>query len=116
MMRPSDAIPGRGWSAQPSNTIVEVREMDSSWNDQTEWLETDGLGGFASGTAGGICTRRYHGVLLAAARPPSGRGMLANGGEGWAPTPAGRFPLSSQRYEGQVVAPEGFRFVRSFTT
>ena len=38
--------------------------MTSPWNDQLEWLETDGLGGFASGTAGGIRTRRYHGLLL----------------------------------------------------
>src|SRR4051812_23436915 len=90
--------------------------MSAPWNDQTEWLETDGLGGFASGTAGGIRTRRYHGLLLAATSPPSGRVMLVNGVEVWATTPAGRFPLSSQRYEGQVVAPEGFRFVRSFTT
>jgi len=33
-------------------------------NDQTEWLETDGLGGFASGTTSGLRTRRYHALLL----------------------------------------------------
>ena len=43
------------------------------WNDSNEWLETDSLGGFASGTVGGIRTRRYHGLLLVATRPPAGR-------------------------------------------
>lgn len=38
-----------------------------------EWLVTDGLGGFAMGTAGGLRTRRYHGLLVVATRPPIGR-------------------------------------------
>ena len=41
-----------------------------------EWLEADGLGGFASGTAAGIRTRRYHALLLAATTPPTGRVVL----------------------------------------
>ena len=44
-----------------------------------EWLEADGLGGFASGTVGGIRTRRYHALLLAATTPPTGRMVLVNG-------------------------------------
>lgn len=84
-------------------------------DDQREWLETDGLGGFASGTASGIRTRRYHGLLLAAANPPTGRAMLVNGIEGFVTTSAGRFPLSAQRYGGDVVYPDGFQFIESFT-
>jgi len=38
-----------------------------------EWLETNGIGGFASGTISGSNTRRYHGLLTAATRPPLGR-------------------------------------------
>jgi len=38
-----------------------------------EWLETDGLGGFASGTIAGPRTRRYHALLLVATTPPTGR-------------------------------------------
>jgi len=37
---------------------------------ETEWLEADGLGGFASGTSTGIRTRRYHALLLAATTRP----------------------------------------------
>src|SRR5262249_11878939 len=41
-----------------------------------EWLETNGLGGFACGTLAGINTRRYHGLLTAALNPPGGRMLL----------------------------------------
>ena len=46
---------------------------------QDEWLEADGLGGFASGTVSGIRTRRYHALLLTATKPPAGRLVLVNG-------------------------------------
>ena len=45
-------------------------------DDATEWLEADGLGGFASGTTIGFRTRRYHALLLAATTPPTGRMVL----------------------------------------
>ena len=41
-----------------------------------EWLETNGLGGFASSTVVVMNTRRYHGLLVAATRPPAGRSVL----------------------------------------
>ena len=41
-----------------------------------EWLETNGLGGFASSTIVGLNTRRYHGLLVAATKPPVGREVL----------------------------------------
>ena len=50
--------------------------------DLREWLETDGLGGFASGTVSGVRTRRYHALLLAAthaADGPHGAGERARG-------------------------------------
>jgi predicted glycogen debranching enzyme len=45
---------------------------------QQEWLITNGLGSFASGTVVGCNTRRYHGILCAATAPPVGRIMLLN--------------------------------------
>ena len=72
-----------------------------------EWLEPDGLGGFASGTASGIRTRRYHGLLLAATTPPTGRMMLVNGVEVWATTASGRVALSSHLYAPCVRHPDG---------
>ncbi|BDI20413.1 glycogen debranching protein [Nostoc cf. commune SO-36] len=44
--------------------------------DTREWLLTNGLGSFASGTVSGVRTRTYHGWLFAATNPPSGRTLL----------------------------------------
>ena len=44
--------------------------------EQREWLVTNGLGGYASGTVSGNLTRRYHGLLVAALSPPVGRTQL----------------------------------------
>src|SRR6266496_3803697 len=79
-----------------------------------EWLEADGLGGFASGTVSGIRTRRYHALLLTATTPPAGRMVLANGFDAWVETPTGTFAISSQRYNRDVVHPEGSSRIESF--
>ena len=81
---------------------------------ESEWLETDGRGGFASGTVGGVRTRRYHALLLVAARPPTGRMVLVNGFDAWIVTSAGRFALSSQRYVPGVTHPHSLSRLTSF--
>ena len=43
-----------------------------------EWLLTNGLGGYASGTVAGVATRRYHGLLIAALPEPHGRTVMLN--------------------------------------
>jgi predicted glycogen debranching enzyme len=80
----------------------------------SEWLEADGSGGFASGTAGLVRTRRYHALLLAATAPPAGRFVLVNGFEAWVETPDGRFPISSQEYAPGVVSPNGASRIGAF--
>lgn len=70
-----------------------------------EWLETDGLGGFATGPVVGPRTRRYHGILVAARTPPTDRVMLVNGFDAWAVTPYGRWALTVQRYTPDVTVP-----------
>ena len=81
--------------------------MISKFDPQAEWLEADGLGGFASGTVGGIRTRRYHALLLTATTPPAGRMVLVNGFDAWVQTSNGLFPISSQRYQPDVIHPDG---------
>lgn len=83
--------------------------------ESAEWLEADGLGGFASGTACGLRTRRYHALLLTAASPPTGRVVLVNGFEAWVETDRGRFALSTQRYTPNVVYPDGQTRLQSFS-
>src|SRR5687767_252899 len=85
-------------------------------DDQTEWLETDGRGGFASGTTSGIRTRRYHALLLPALTPPTGRVALVNGFDAFVETPAGRFALSTQRYQPNVLHPDGAARIESFVS
>ncbi len=57
----------------------EIREPDFDPHLREEWLVTNGLGGYASGTVSGIITRRYHGLLIAALPNPLGRMMMLNG-------------------------------------
>ncbi|MEO8702202.1 MAG: glycogen debranching enzyme N-terminal domain-containing protein, partial [Kofleriaceae bacterium] len=80
----------------------------------TEWLETDGLGGFAMGTADGIRTRRYHALLLAATAPPEGRMVLVADLEVFVETAGGRFSLSSHRYRGETIYPDGATLITKF--
>ena len=81
---------------------------------QHEWLEPDGLGGFASGTASGPRTRRYHALLLTSELGPTGRRVLVNGLDAFVDTPAGTFALSSQNYQPGVTTPGGVECIRSF--
>jgi hypothetical protein len=63
-------------------------------SDDAEWLEADGVGGFASGAVGLVRTRRYHALLLA--QTPAGRYVLTNGIEAWVETAAGRLMVRSR--------------------
>ena len=53
----------------------EIRS-DFAVAELKEWLVTNGIGGFAMGTAAGTHTRGYHGLLIAAMKPPLGRRLL----------------------------------------
>jgi predicted glycogen debranching enzyme len=57
----------------------EIPPPDADPHLQEEWLVTNGLGGYASGTVSGAITRRYHGLLIAALPTPLGRMMMLNG-------------------------------------
>ncbi len=98
----------RSSSAPPTGDVTR-------FEGTAEWIEADGLGGFASGTVSGIRTRRYHGLLLTATKPPAGRVMLVNGLDAWVETPTGAVPLTSQRYTPGVVASDGASRIAGFT-
>src|SRR5688572_31529134 len=82
-------------------------------SSRREWLETNGLGGFASSTVAGLNTRRYHGLLVAATKPPLGRMVLLSKLEETIVIGDRRVDLSSNRYPG-AVHPRGFEFLKSF--
>ncbi|HXV48987.1 MAG TPA: glycogen debranching enzyme N-terminal domain-containing protein, partial [Candidatus Binatia bacterium] len=81
--------------------------MDLTELKQGEWLEADGLGGFASGTVSGVRTRRYHALLLTATKPPAGRVVLVNGFDAWVKTTNGVYAISSQQYPPDITHPDG---------
>jgi len=78
-----------------------------------EWLETNGLGGFASSTIIGLNTRRYHGLLVAATKPPVGRIVMLSTMEETLFIDGQPFDLSANRYPG-VVHPQGFKYITHF--
>jgi predicted glycogen debranching enzyme len=87
------------------------RDLDAA--SSREWLETDGLGGYALSTVASLNTRRYHGLLVAATTPPAGRSVLLSGLDETLVTPAGRVELSTHRYSG-LLHPEGWRHLVEF--
>src|SRR2546429_89761 len=87
------------------------RDVDAAL--RREWLETNGLGGFASSTIIGLNTRRYHGLLVAATKPPVGRFVLLSKLEETLFIEGQAFELSANRYPG-VVHPQGFRYLKQF--
>jgi predicted glycogen debranching enzyme len=78
-----------------------------------EWLETNGIGGFASGTIAGANTRRYHGLLTAATRPPLGRVTMLSKFEETLIVDGKQYELSSNQYPNNIY-PTGFRHLKSF--
>ncbi len=78
-----------------------------------EWLETNGIGGFASGTISGANTRRYHGLLTAATRPPLGRVTVLSKFEEVLEIGGRQIELSTNQFAGGV-APLGYLFLAGF--
>src|SRR5574338_969969 len=78
-----------------------------------EWLETNGIGGFSSSTIAGLNTRRYHGLLTAATKPPVGRFVLLSKLEETLLIDGGRYELSSNQYP-DVIHPQGFNYQTGF--
>jgi len=80
---------------------------------QREWLETNGLGGFASSSLIGLNTRRYHGLLTAALTSPVGRYVLLSKLEETLIVHGERFELSANQYAG-ALHPQGYHYLTRF--
>ncbi len=78
-----------------------------------EWLLTNGIGGYAMGTASGIATRRYHGHLIAAATPPTGRTLLLAAIDASVQGSGLAVGISTNQYPG-ALHPEGYLHLRRF--
>jgi len=78
-----------------------------------EWLETNGIGGFASGTISGANTRRYHAIFTPATEPPLGRITMLSKLEETVNIDGTAYELSSNQYPNRVH-PQGFKYLKSF--
>src|SRR5579872_3376849 len=82
--------------------------------ERREWLVTNGIGGYASGTIAGHLTRRYHGLLVAALRLPLGRTLLVAKVDESAEYDGAVYPLSTNRWRNDVIDPHGYFQIEEF--
>jgi predicted glycogen debranching enzyme len=79
-----------------------------------EWLVTNGIGGYASGTVTGSLTRHYHGLLVAALKPPLGRTLMLTKLDETALYDGQSYPLGTNCWAGGAISPDGYRYIESF--
>jgi len=102
------------------------RSISSDFNKaiEKEWLETNGLGGYASSTIIGVNTRGYHGLLVSAIKPPTYRMVTLSKVEETVIVDNVRHEISCNQYSGsvlpllggtRVVYPEGYKYLDSFS-
>lgn len=105
-------------AAQPKleqqNIIIDAMTCkDFSKSSHLEWLETNGLGSFASGTVSGANTRRYHGLLVASLHPPVDRFVTLSKVEETFLYGDQRFELGANQFPF-TVSPNGYAFIQEF--
>lgn len=94
-----------GQSAGPAIAFGRAICGDLDAALRREWLVTNGIGGFAAGTIAGTHTRRYHGLLVAALRPPLDRTLLLAKLDEWAKMDGAVFPLACNEFRWRHSGP-----------
>jgi predicted glycogen debranching enzyme len=79
-----------------------------------EWLVTNGIGGYGSGTVAGMLTRSYHGLLIAALKPPLDRVLLVTKLDETVEYYGQTYPLFTNSWQGGIVDPSGYDSIESF--
>lgn len=87
---------------------------DLDQGERREWLVTNGLGGYASGTIAGTLTRRYHGLLIASLAPPLQRTLLVTKFDESARYRGESFALAANRWRDGYVEPRGWELIERF--
>lgn len=82
--------------------------------ESREWLVTNGIGGYASGTIANLLTRRYHGLLIAALKPPLGRTLMLAKLDETAVYSDRAYPLYTNRWTDGTVEPCGYKYIERF--
>jgi predicted glycogen debranching enzyme len=98
--------------------IYEKLQENDSYGEglaAAEWLETNGLGGWAASSISGAHSRRYHGLLVASISPPTERVVLLSKLDETIISNGGRTELGSNIYQGNTVHPKGYQYIESFS-
>ena len=94
--------------------LDELQCQNPEVANRREWLLSNGIGGYSMGAASGINARRYHGLLIAATTPPTGRMLLLSAIDAFVSGGANPLGISANQYPGAVY-PEGFHYLREFS-
>jgi predicted glycogen debranching enzyme len=87
---------------------------DLNQAESREWLVTNGIGGYASGTVAGMLTRRYHGLLVATLNPPLGRTLLLTKLDETVLYGESIYPLHTNRWADGTIEPSGYEQIKLF--
>ncbi|PZD75013.1 hypothetical protein C1752_00287 [Acaryochloris thomasi RCC1774] len=82
--------------------------------EKREWLITNGMGGYGAGTVAGLLTRRYHGLLVAALKPPLERTLLLTKLDESVDYQGKVYELATNRWADGTVAPQGYQNIEQF--
>ena len=98
-------------------TLRFGKQVCGSLNEASnrEWLVTDGLGGYAMGTVGGLRTRRYHGLLVVATEPPIGRRLGLAALDPVVVLGDERVRLSTHEWADGSISPAGHQLLDEWT-
>src|SRR6266700_4392855 len=97
------------WNLQPGREICA--DVQTALN--YEWLLTNGIGGYASGSIVGATTRSYHGLLVAALRPPVQRTVLVTKIDETIDFPDERsLKLGVNEYQDGTIDPQGYTYLK----
>src|SRR5579864_5507653 len=80
-----------------------------------EWLVTNGIGGFGSGTVSQANTRRYHGLLVASLKPPVDRVVMVAKADVTICYRGLHFQLGCNEFADGTIAPEGYLHISGFS-
>jgi 4-alpha-glucanotransferase len=87
---------------------------DINLAERHEWLLTNGIGGYATGTIATSLTRRYHGLLISPLSGALDRHLMMAKADATLRFDGREWPLFTNRWYGEVIDPHGYRYLESF--
>ncbi len=114
MGQPCSDRRARRCEARPLIVFERSVAADPQFAASREWIVTNGIGGYASGTIDGSLTRRYHGLLVAALAPPLGRTLLLAKVDEVVAYGGVRYALSTNRWHDGTIDPHGAAYIERF--